>query len=244
MDTIEEFEKWGLTFSGCDGGDIGTPENPSTWVCGIEWGAGQDPESLRSDISNTSQSPPPGYENWSENIEYIFNRQAMKLLSAVNGGNVSDYKEFARNIQPFVVGKASYFKMNLYPISFKDTGHDKWEEEFSTISGFEKKADYLQWCAEKRFPVLRGWVSRFKPKLIICFGKTYADDFAISFYDPDKNFIHEVIDDKDLKWGVNRDGSLIVVLPFMVNPNGLNKNESIQKFGNRISELLTSQSTG
>ncbi|WP_260951748.1 hypothetical protein [Campylobacter sp. RM16187] len=38
--TEEYFKKWALGFSGCDGGDIGSPENPSAWLCGIEWGEG------------------------------------------------------------------------------------------------------------------------------------------------------------------------------------------------------------
>lgn len=243
MDNVKDFKNWGLSFAGCDGGDPGSPENPSTWVCGLEWGGGQDPKSLISNISKKYNAPPAGYDSWEENIKhkYIFNWRAMKLLSAINGGSVSDYKQFAEQVQPFVSGKSGYFKMNLYPIAFKDTDSDRWVSDFSSISGFEKKSDYMDWCKDKRFPVIRGWASKFKPKLIICLGKTYVDDFSQAFYDPGKDLNHEEIDGRDLKWGINNDGCLVVVLPFMLHRYGLTKDVSIQKFGVRISELLTSE---
>lgn len=54
----------------------------------------------------------------------------MKFLSAIDGGRVKDYKEFARIVMPFVRGGRGYFKMNLHPIGFKDTSHGRWLEEF------------------------------------------------------------------------------------------------------------------
>ncbi|WP_206780960.1 hypothetical protein, partial [Ectopseudomonas oleovorans] len=71
----------------------------------------------------------------------------------------------------------------------------------------------------------------------------HIHDFKSAFDDAESDLTHEVIDDRDLFWGINREGSVVVVIPFMVNPNGLVKNVSIQKFGERISQLLTSQST-
>ncbi len=42
MKTTEaRFKEWCPGYSGCDGGDIGNEDNPSVWVCGIEWGGGQ-----------------------------------------------------------------------------------------------------------------------------------------------------------------------------------------------------------
>ena len=46
MSITERFENWALGYSGCDGGDLGYPSSPSTWVCGIEWGGGHTPEAL------------------------------------------------------------------------------------------------------------------------------------------------------------------------------------------------------
>jgi hypothetical protein len=234
-----KFQEWSLAYSGCDGGDIGSPHNKSIWVCGIEWGGGHDPEGLLEHINQDLTEPPQGYETWEENISYIFNWQVMKLLSAIHGGSVDAYKVFAEQKKPFVAGSNGFFKMNLYPIGFKDTDQNKWQAEFSDITGFTKKHDYISWCKTNRFPAMRSWAKTSKPELIICFGKTYQDDFTAAFYDSNKNYTHESIDGNDISWGVNNEGALVVILPFMVNPNSLNKNSSIQKVGERISQLKT-----
>jgi hypothetical protein len=246
MSIRAEFENWGLGYSGCDGGDMGDTEARSTWVCGIEWGGGHDPETLRSHMREDVSKPPIGYQTWKENISYIFNWQVMKLLAAIEGGKVEDYKAFAERVQPFVQGKIGYFKMNLYPIGFKDTNGDRWRTEFSGITGFNSKPEYITWCKEQRLPKIRTWASRWRPQLILCLGKTYIDDFSRAFFDQENTFNQESIDDRDLRWGINDDGALVVVLPFMVNRNGLVKNTSIQKVGERISQLqlLTRHSDG
>lgn len=243
MEVSREFENWGLRYSGCDGGDIGSPTNPAIWVCGIEWGGGHTPESLASHMGEDVNQPPRGYADWKENLAYIFNWQVMKILSVLDGGITSEYKRFAERAQPFVEGGRGYFKMNLYPIGFKDTSHIRWHDNFSTITGFQSKADYLAWCSAFRFPRMRKWAEQAAPKLILCLGKTYIKEFRSAFYDEGSELTHEVIDDRDLFWGVNSQGSVVAVIPFMVNRNGLVKNASIQRFGERISQLLTSQST-
>ena len=237
MRAQSKFEEWCLSYSGCDGGDIGNAQNKSVWVCGIEWGGGHDPEGLLEHMHLNLTEPPPGYDGWEENISYIFNWQVMKLFSAIDGGKVEDYKSFAKTVKPFVAGSSGYFKMNLYPIGFKDTDQNKWQAEFSEITGFNSKNDYISWCKNNRFPAMRGWASTWKPELIICLGKTYKDDFTVAFYDSSKNYKHESIDGNEISWGINNEGTLVVILPFMVNPNSLNNNSSIQKVGERISQL-------
>ena len=237
MSASSEFESWGLSYSGCDGGDIGNQRSPSTWLCGIEWGGGHEPNGLREHIQQNLNVPPSGYDIWEENISYIFNWQVMKLFSAIEGGKVEDYKAFAKGIKPFVSGSSGYFKMNLYPIGFKDTDHDKWQTDFTDITGFDTKNEYINWCKQNRFPMLRKWASKWAPQVIICLGKSYIKDFTIAFYDKNNDFTHETIDGHDIYWGKNIDKALVVILPFMVNRYGLVKNTSIQKVGERISQL-------
>lgn len=243
MSASNEFENWGMGYSGCDGGDIGNRVTPAIWVCGIEWGGGHTPESLASDMKEDVSAPPRGYADWNENLAYPFNWQVMKILSVISGGTVSEYKRFAENAKPFVEGSQGYFKMNLYPIGFKDTSYARWYDKFSSITGFHSKAHYLAWCSERRFPRMRKWADEAAPKLILCLGKTYIQDFQSAFHDEGCELKREVIDDRDLFWGINRQASLVVVLPFMINRNGLVKNQSIQHFGERVSQLLTNQST-
>ena len=61
-----EFKKLALGFSGCDGGDIGSPQKRAVWLCGIEWGCGHDAQFLLEDMGLDYSSPPPGYNNWNK----------------------------------------------------------------------------------------------------------------------------------------------------------------------------------
>ena len=86
---------------------------------------------------------------------------------------------------------------------------------------------------------MRQWAARARPKLILCLGKSYRDDFQMAFHDKNSTFTHDPpIDGHDLWWCVNAEGTLVAVIPFMVNRYGLIRNESIQKFGDRIAKLM------
>lgn len=234
------FRNWALDFSGCDGGDIGNNNERSIWFCGIEWGGGFDTDKviLKEIFNKKLEKIPLGYDNWNENISYPYNWQAMKLLSIIHNYELKDYKKFAENIKPFVKNEKGFFKLNLYPIAFKNTSHDLWEDNFSEATNFKTKQDYIDWIKENRFPIMNKWVKEFSPKLIICTGITYSDDFKRAFSDYNNEFNIEKIENHELLWSENANGTKIVIIPFMVNRNGLTKNENIEKFGQRIKEIL------
>jgi len=121
----------------------------------------------------------------------------------------------------------------------RDTNQDRWHSRFTEITGFTNKSDYLAWCSKHRFPQIRRWSEQLKPKLVICLGKTYLNEFKVAFHEIDAVLNHEIIDERDIFWGYNTQNTLIVILPFMVNRNGLVKNTSIQKVGERIAQTLT-----
>lgn len=242
-----KFAQWATGFSGCDGGDIGSLQSKSIWFCGIEWGGGDssdEHELCNTIFSENVELPAEGYASddllpgWKVNLSYIFNWQATKLLAAINGGCVSAYKEFAETNQPFTKGAEGYFKMNLYPLAFKNTSHELWNSGFAKATGLDNKQDYLAWIRTNRFPVMKTWVETYSPTLIVCVGKSYLTDYKLAFADDGLAFKCEVIDDRELNWVVNKNGTIVVVVPFMVNPNGLTRDVSIQKFGDRIRELL------
>lgn len=240
-----EFEKWALGFSGCDGGDPGSAQNKSVWFCGIEWGGGHpdDEVKLRDIFSEDVVAPAEGYSDendmpaWRHNLAYIFNWQAMKLLTAINGEDVSAYKSFAERLKPFVKNEMGYYKMNLYPLAFRNTSHQLWQEGFAIATGLLSKNAYLEWVREHRFPVMKAWTQTYAPRLILCTGITYVNDFKAAFVDDGLALNREVIDDRELHWIQNKNGTIVVIVPFMVNQHGLTRNASIQKFGERIREL-------
>jgi hypothetical protein len=244
-----DFAKWATGFSGCDGGDVGSLQHRSIWFCGIEWGGGQssNEEELRATcFSQDVELPDDGYTSdgdspaWKHCIGYRFNWQAMKLLTAINGGKVSAYKQFAEEIKPFTSGAVGYFKMNLYPLSFKDTDHNRWENGFAQATGLANKFEYLEWIRVHRFPVMKSWVDTYSPRLILCTGisASYPSDFHSAFVDNGLEYTCEIIEGQELKWAVNQNGTLVVVIPFMSNRNGLTKDASVQLYGERIRTLL------
>lgn len=236
--SAELFAAWAKGFSGCDGGDIGSPTARSTWVCGIEWGGGAKPEEWEASLSEDVGAPPLGHDDAEHNLRYIFNWQTVKLLTAIAGGKVGDYRTTAATVQPFVRGSVGFFKMNLYPLAFKNTSHAMWMKGFDQLTGFGAKQDYIDWCRNNRFPILRDWTRAHQPKLIICFGKTYLDDFKAAFGEGGHPDRLEIVADRELRWFWTRFGTLIAVCPFPVNRHGLNSNARLQAFGDRIAEIL------
>ncbi|MBY6063319.1 hypothetical protein CWI80_02090 [Pseudidiomarina sediminum] len=234
----KDFKKWALGFGGADGGDLGFSHRPSRWVCGIEWGGGHTVADLREALRSDVTHPPKGYCNTEYNLKFHYNRQKMKLFSAINGGIVHDFRSFATNEKPFTSGATGYFKTNLYPISFRNTSASLWKNEFGVLTGFDTKRDYAQWCEENRFNMLRQLSQKHRPELIVCAGKTYVDKFKKAFCEPEDNFTAEEIEQRTLYWLRNKDGTLVIVIPFMSGRWGLVRNIAIQAFGERIGELL------
>lgn len=242
MSVNADFKKWATSYSGCDGGDVGSSSHRSIWLCGIEWGGGHTPDHLRADFYQDYSTPPTGYDCWQDNLAWIYNWQAMKLLCAMHGYSIADYKQFAEQHRPFVKGAKGFFKMNLYPIAFRNTSGAHWAEAFSELTGFASKSDYISWCDEHRLSAISQWAEHHKPKAIICLGKTLKESFSRAFSITSAALTTEVIENRELSWAENPSGSLVFLLPFMVNRNGLTRNATIQKFGERVAEIIAQQS--
>ena len=162
----------------------------------------------------------------------------MKLITAMQGGQVDDYEEMVSQHRPFVKESTGYFKMNLFPIAFKDTGHQRWQTDFVDLTGFSSKDEYLTWCRQIRFANMRNWVSVYKPKVIVCFGKTLIQDFSNAFAAGRSEFKKEKILNRELSWMLTAEDVLIFICPFPVNRYGLNSHALLQAFGERIKNLM------
>ena len=234
-------KNWLLDFSGCDGGTIGSPSNRSIWICGIEWGGGIDAKGLKNYINQKwDGSDNFGYDRNGVLDYYPYNMVTYKLLAVMQDYDLNNYKKFVEIEMPFLEnGNSSYFKMNLYPIAFKKTNANLWTNEIAEVSGFKTKNDYLQWCKENRFPVIQRWVQKYDPKLIICFGKTYVNEFNLAFADNETDFNTEEVGNLILQWKNNNNGTIIAVLPF---PNAVNKglksHSDIEAMGKRLAQFI------
>lgn len=152
----------------CDGNDPGTPCNPSIWIMGIEPGWSSIDEQDAGNGGSDSYTI-----EWQ--LKRPYNRNAFKLLAALKGESPHDYASFALRKRPFEPGSKGYFKLNLFPQSCNNLG--SWTEEYKDYTGFSEKRDYQIWMRAVRFPVLKTWIEKCRPGLIICTGLGSIDDF-------------------------------------------------------------------
>ena len=236
------FAKWANSFSGCDGGNIKGP----VWFCGIEYGGNE----INIENNNFQHESEPKYwpdDKRDEWFKYQFNRKILKLYSALLGENVDKYKEVARNRKAFDKD-SDLFKMNLYPLAFKDTGDDHWKEAFYNATGIPTKEIYRAWCQIYRFKTIQSWSKQHSEtlKLIICTGLSYARDFIMAFRGMKhvhNNLNETMVSKRYMKWILfNNEKTLLVIIPFLGHKKyDLNSNELLQEFGTEINKLCANQ---
>lgn len=231
-------------FVGCDSDNPGNPERPAVWLFGIEHGE-------IGTIANSSPSiePVDCYSIKTQlGFRSPFNRNAFKLLAAMNGYQVAQFRKFAEEHQPFVRRGRSenikgngnlYFKGNLYPYACKKV--KIWPEDAIRETGISDKNKYQQWCLRHRFPVIKQWVDKYQPKIFIGVGITCRDEFSSAVFGRVVNFeLHQFSVNKHGKkiYFASVDGIKLVVIPHLSGSQyGLNSDESLQEAGEFIAGL-------
>jgi hypothetical protein len=235
VEARKKFSEWAKGFSGCDGG------NPygSIWFCGIEWGGGFSEDRLDQVFSDKFPEPPQLYTAAEENLAYQYNIKLMKMIAALRGQPTSGYEEVARET-PFPFHQHSdFFKANLFPIAFKNVDARRWTEGFHGATGLATRDRYCDWCREHRFPVMRQWVEKYRPRLVIGVGRSFWSDYLRAFGRGD--LIHEeTVGQRKLIWTVANGGkTVVVVTPFLNYYRWcLNSDELIEAFGHRIRQIF------
>lgn len=241
MSLKNDFIEWACSLSGCDGGN---PE-ADIWLSGIEWGGGDEEYylALPNHISKGSYTPSGSYD-WKDSLTYPYGRNVAKLISAIQGKNVEGYREYANN-----ASGNELFKMNLYPIAFRNTDETLWKKySLDKVTGFEEKELFRTWCFLNRFPAIAEVVAKQeKPKIIIGTGISYLVDFFSCFSGKIgiKTPIHTAKITSDSSQSSNRyqrryywaqldNGSALFVIPFFSGQYGLNSNYLIQQMGEII----------
>jgi hypothetical protein len=237
MSADPAFAKWALGFSGCDGGNL----CGGVWFCGIEWGAGEDLD-LQTELTRDVTAPPQRYQCPADILRdrvsgrwFQYDAKLLKLIAAMRGDSVSEYKHIAHET-PFPFHKDSkYFKLNLFPINFRRVDSRLWTDRYKAITGLNTRDAYLEWCRCNRFPAMRSWMDRGRPKLVVGVGSSCKSEFrsAFGFEGPEHK---ERIEDKDLVW-LSNGTAVLAVIPFL-GPFGLNSNKRLEAFGRRLGALL------
>ena len=227
-------------FDGCDCESPGSPESPSVWLFGIEWGRPekqQEPEVAGKPIVN---EPVDTDYSVKTQLGYPYNLKAFKLLAAMNGYEVNQYYEFAKDHQPFVKGSEGYFKGNLYPYACKNV--NEWPDDVKNEIGVSSKEEYRQWCREHRLPVVKQWVDKYQPKIFIGVGITCRDEFSLAVFGKQVEFQIETIADNTLSRPIyyfTEGARKLVVIPHFSGRYGLRSNELLRMAGEFVAKLLS-----
>jgi len=245
-----QVQEWVRSLSGCDSAN----PDAETWFCGIEWGGGGGniqnyyDTDLPAEIRKGSYRPKHAVFNWPGALGYPYGRSLAKLYAAYRGDNISDYKSLARTWSGEDV-----FKMNLYPIAFRNTSDDLWKEyQLDETTGFSEKHLFKTWCFVNRFPYYADLRRSHKPKLIVGTGTTYLRDFYVCFAGmaatANSIQVGEISprSEKNAKtirkyyWARLDDVSTLIVIPFFSGPSGLNSDYLLQAMGERMREIASS----
>lgn len=223
--------------STCDGGDPGSKEKPSIWLLGIEpgWSLGDQAAAEVSDAELDEQLTAYSVDL---QLKWPFNRNAFKLLAAIDGGSPNDYLQFAKCAQPFASGSTGYLKGNLFPVPFNKVS--AWDEAATEMTGFSTKDEYQAWVRAVRFPILKGWINQCRPRLLIGSGISHLTDFLeVTGANETPQAFQFEINGHTKRLFISKSGVVpLVVIPHLSNGiHSLNSNESIA----RTAEIIRSE---
>jgi hypothetical protein len=230
----DDFTKWASGYSGCNGDVTG-----NIWFCGIEYGGNEAENEFQfTDASNPADIP-------DDFFKYQYNIKVAKIYATLRGEAVENYSTVALRDNLFV-HNSGVFKMNLYPISFHHDTDDLWPEWIYRKTGLPTKSIYRAWCQIYRFSEILKWVNKHSPKIIICTGITYQNDFIMAFNGLEdlykKDISKKTISGRDLvALNVNDDKTILVIIPFLGGTHGLNSDQLLQVFGKEIQNLCNSK---
>jgi len=221
-------------FDGCDGGDPGSPEAPAVWLFGIEHGTYKS----RHDASFHTAQDDPDYSIQTQ-LKWPYNQKAFKLLAAIEGKEVANYREFADIYQPFVKQSKGYFKGNLYPFACRNIS--EWPAEAREETGLTK-LEYREWCKKHHIPAIKKWIDKYQPKIFIGVGTTSKSEFVSAVFG-------EEIELNTYRFSVNGHEKQIfhaktierrlVIVPHLSGSRyGLNSNESLRIAGEFIANFI------
>lgn len=212
----------------CEGGDPGSPENRSIWLLGIEPGWSLADEAANSGMEVERAAKLETYSVELQ-LEWPFNRNAFKLLCALEGGDPQDFRAFARRARPFERDSTGYFKANLFPEPCNKVG--EWNADSAAKTGFTRKDDYRAWLRENRFRVMKSWIERCRPRLVIGAGLTHLADFLEITGTKGIPSVHNLTVNgytKRLHVATNGMAPVAIIPHLSGGPHSLNSNEAVR----------------
>lgn len=203
---------------GCDGGNIRAP----LWFSGIEWGSSDEritSEMTRPTYAISNYAVPYLSKDWkNENpklLNWQFDQKISKILCNAYDYN-GDYRDYMR--QKYCEADSNEFKVNLFPLPAINI--DEWSVEHIELTKTRIKYHYQTYCAHHRFKLLHQLVKEFKPKVIVCFGRSFLEEFKLAFWGDGapqsfKETKHEIGERNSLSVLSSDNATKLVIAPFL-----------------------------
>jgi len=147
-------------------------------------------------------------QKYGRNYTKVYDIMA-KIVVELEGKDIN-WKEY-RN-KKLLQENSKEFQMNLFPLGKKET--NLWPKFYQEKFGFKKQQDYLSYVVNNRFKLIRKFHQAKKPKITICFGKTYSIYFqdlfnlkngyittdGIELYERERVLITPFFDNRNMGW--------------------------------------------
>lgn len=236
MEANAEFADWAIGWSGVNGG------NPAghLWVCGLEFGTGEDKPTLDRDRERFAVEGVPAWtdpfvEAYRTPITRSpFIRKLAKVVLAYQGRPIDKYGDF--RVGGLLRHDGVAFHINLYPLPFRNMGAG-WSRDHYDLTGCPSKLLYRAWCMQRRFPWLASQVRRYAPDVLVCTGSSYADDFRLAFcadpFAPGTSW--SLPSGKQVEEHTIDDTTRLLITPFF-GQGGLMRNDDLAALGRHARE--------
>ncbi|MCW9711133.1 hypothetical protein L5B71_09845 [Avibacterium sp. 21-586] len=235
----EQFKRTALSLAGCDGG------NPASeiWFCGLEHG--YDLSEKLDEFLQLPHDKSPIY-SWDHpdcvgDWKYVYNRKIcwflryfyhLELYHNENMEALVKRHHILYSEQANGIG----FKLNMYPLPFKNRSSINWEENYQKATGFSSFSEYKNWCIEYRGKYFRALLEKYRPKLIVCTGISEVNNFVRCFTGKD-NFTYSNNAEIKIAYAKFKE-TLICVCPFFTNSSGINSYAKMEALVKDIKEKL------
>ncbi|MDR6183676.1 hypothetical protein QE368_002518 [Asaia bogorensis NBRC 16594] len=211
-------------------GNPGSADARALWLCGIEYGESPDQRGSAEEIEDYSVAMQ--WRNWT------YNRNAFKLISAIEGQPVESAQAYAEKQKIFESKTAPYFQTNLFPVECHSL--ETWSEQAQARSGYTDKNAYIAAVRASCFALMHQQILSHKPRLFIGVGITHLDDFCRvvlgASATPEKRDF--TVNGHNKTVYLQAGEIPFAVVPHLSSPNGLNSNEALQRAGDLIREIL------
>lgn len=235
--THQELDDYFGSYVGMDGGN---PEAP-IWFC--DPSRNSSFERLVTPLQ--PKTMPPAWDaefrvqHRDEMEKWLMHQRIARIMTATRADALgiplgeNDWQSYYWN--RLYAPNGAEFKLSLFPMPLNLTGSTSWSQVFRGQPALVPKHRYLDLCRQgARFRFLAWICARWRPKVVVCFGHRYTEDFRRAFVLDEVAGEDQQLRPADLVTPLRvfvRDSTTWVICPAMAGSSGLTSNVQLDAFG-------------